>query len=103
LRFSTEIRSGEFPIVFERFESAIGSSLWRRRVEKIKEEIRGNRYLREWLLEENRIAFVLNAYSAQKVASRSRLHDVWSWLGPSCSARTNWSHNADAFRARRLG
>jgi len=69
MHFSTEIRSGEFPAVFERFEKTIGGNLWRRRVGKIRDDIRGNPYLRDWLLEENRTAFVLNAFSMGKDAS----------------------------------
>src|SRR5579863_7459687 len=69
MRFSTEVRSGEFPAVFTRFEALIGSSLWRRRVVKIREDIRGNPYLREWLREENRVAFALNAFSTGRDAS----------------------------------
>src|SRR5579872_6468282 len=69
MQFTTEIRSGEFPAVFDRFERVIGGNLWRRRVAKIRDDIRGNAYLREWLLEENRIAYVLNAFSIGKGAS----------------------------------
>ena len=69
MHLSTEIRSGEFPAVFERFEQTIGGHLWRRRARKIKDDIRGNPYLRECLLEENRTAFVLNAFSTGKDAS----------------------------------
>ena len=66
MRFSTEIRSGEFPAIFGRFEALFGSPLWRRRAGKIRDDLRGNPYLRQWLLEENRIAFVLDAYSMIK-------------------------------------
>lgn len=69
MRFSTETRSGEFPAVFERFERTIGNNIWRRRAGKIRDDIRGNPYLREWLLEENRIAFVLSAFSTLKEGS----------------------------------
>jgi hypothetical protein len=69
MRFSTETRSGEFPAVFERFEKTIGDNIWRRRAGKIRDDIRGNPYLREWLLEENRIAFALSAFSTGKEAS----------------------------------
>src|SRR5579863_365823 len=66
MRFSTQIRSGEFPAVFQRFEEIIGSPLWHRRVVKIRDDIRGNPYLRDWFLDENSIAFVLDAYSTRK-------------------------------------
>jgi hypothetical protein len=69
MRLRTEIRSGDFPAIFDRFEELIGSNLWRRRVVKIRDSIRGNPYLREWLLEENRTAFVLNTLSTEKKAS----------------------------------
>jgi hypothetical protein len=69
MHFSTEIRSGEFAAVFERFEKTIGSNLWRRRAGKIRDDIHGNPYLREWLLEENCTAFVLNTFSMGKDAS----------------------------------
>src|SRR5262249_7999602 len=70
MQFSTEIRSGEFPAVFGRFEEIIGSKVWRKRVAKIRDDIRGNPYLREWLLQENRIAYVLSAFSAARDGSR---------------------------------
>jgi|SRR5271167_111631 len=69
MHFSTEIRSGEFPAIFERFEKTIGANLWRRRAGKIRDDLKGNPYLREWLLEENRTAFVLSTFSMGKAAS----------------------------------
>ena len=69
MRFSTEIRSGEFPAVFQRFEEVIGRTLWHRRAVKIRDDIRGNPYLRECLLDANGIAFVLDAYSTLKKTS----------------------------------
>jgi hypothetical protein len=67
--FTTEIRSSKFPAIFGRFESLIDNNFWRRRAKKIRDDIRGNTYLRELLVVENRIAFVLDAYSVRKATS----------------------------------
>jgi hypothetical protein len=68
LYLSTEIRSNEFPAIFNRFEQTIGSNVWHRRVTRIREEVRGNQYLRDYLHYENRVAFVLEAYSKHKAS-----------------------------------
>jgi hypothetical protein len=68
LNLSTEIHSNDFPAVFNRFEQIVGSNIWHRRVTKIREEARGNQYLRNYLQYENRVAFVLEAYSKHKAS-----------------------------------
>jgi hypothetical protein len=68
LNLSTEIRSNDFPAVFNRFEQIIGSNVWHRRATRIREEVRGNQYLRDYLQYENRVAFVLETYSKHKAS-----------------------------------
>jgi hypothetical protein len=62
----TEIFGSQFPVVFDRFETLVGKRLWQKRATAIRAEVRGNPYLREWLLQENRLAMVLDRYSAHK-------------------------------------
>ena len=49
--------------MFQRFASVIGESHWRDRVRKCKQEIRGNVFLRDYLLQEYAIAFQLDHLS----------------------------------------
>lgn len=55
----TSIYDHEIDNLFDRFQHLIGDSNWRQRVKKLKEEIRGNKFLRHHLLEDNEIAYQL--------------------------------------------
>jgi hypothetical protein len=56
-----ELYTGDIPSIFERFSDLIGAQHWKRRADLLKAEIRGNRLLREHLLQENEFAFGLSA------------------------------------------
>lgn len=56
-----DLYTGDIPSVFERFSDLVGAQHWKKRVDLLKAEIRGNRMLREHLLEENEFAFSLQA------------------------------------------
>jgi hypothetical protein len=55
----TELGTGEIPEVYRRFAEFVGEAHWRNRIKKIKEEIRGNRFLGEFLRSENALCFQL--------------------------------------------
>lgn len=54
-----ELHTGDMPSVFERFSDLIGDQHWKKRVDLLKAEIKGNRLLKEYLIQENAIAFSL--------------------------------------------
>lgn len=56
----TELGTGEIPEVYRRFAEFVGEAHWRNRIKKIKEEIRGNRFLGEFLRSENALCFQLD-------------------------------------------
>lgn len=56
-----ELYTGDIPSVFERFSDLIGSQHWKKRVDLLKAEIKGNRLLKEYLIQENEVAFGLQA------------------------------------------
>jgi len=56
----TELHTAEIPGLYERFASVVGDGHWKQRVVTIKQEIKGNAFLREHLLRENAIAFQLD-------------------------------------------
>ena len=51
------------PDIFHRFATVIGEKHWRDRVRKCKEEMKGNAFLREYLMREYEIAFQLDRLS----------------------------------------
>lgn len=55
----TELQTWKIPEVYTSFESVIGESHWRRRTAQLTSEIRGNRFLSSYLVQENAIAFQL--------------------------------------------
>jgi len=61
-----ELHTGDIPSVFERFSNLIGDQHWRKRVDLLKAEIKGNRLLKEYLTQENEIAFSLQASTELK-------------------------------------
>lgn len=58
--FRTSIHDYEIDPLFRRFRRLIEDSNWRQRVKKLEEEIRGHKFLRHHLLQENDIAYQLN-------------------------------------------
>ena len=56
----TELHTAEIPEVYERFASVVGDRHWKQRVASIKQEIKGNSFLRDHLMRENAIAFQLD-------------------------------------------
>lgn len=53
------LNTAEIPEVFSRFRELIDERYWLKRTNVIRAEIRGNRFLKEHLVEENTIAFAL--------------------------------------------
>lgn len=53
----TELGTGEIPEVYRRFAAFVGEAHWRNRIRRIKDEIRGNRFLGEHLRHENALSF----------------------------------------------
>jgi hypothetical protein len=58
-----EIQTGEIPDVFVRFKEVIEERYWLKRVASIKEDIRGQPFLRDYLVKENAIALWLSRCS----------------------------------------
>ncbi len=56
-----ELHTGDIPSVFERFSDLIGAQHWKNRVDLLRADIKGNRFLRDYLLQENEFAFGLQA------------------------------------------
>lgn len=54
-----DIQTGEIPDIFARFKNVIDERYWLKRVASIKDEIRGFPFLKDYLVEENAIAFAL--------------------------------------------
>ncbi|MGB8339402.1 MAG: hypothetical protein WCD07_07955 [Burkholderiales bacterium] len=58
-----EIHTEEIPTIFARFRDVIDESHWKKRVSLIKSEIRGNHFLRDYLIENNYIAYAFERFS----------------------------------------
>ncbi len=56
-----DLYTGEIPSVFERFSDLIDAEHWKKRVDLLKTDIKGNRLLKDYLIQENEIAFCLQA------------------------------------------
>jgi hypothetical protein len=61
-----EIHTEEIPTIFTRFRDIIDDSHWRKRVSLIKSEMRGNPFLRDYLIEDNYIAYAFESCSELK-------------------------------------
>jgi hypothetical protein len=59
IMLKVEIQTGEIPDVFVRFKEVIDERYWLKRFASIKDETRGQLFLRDHLAEENAIAFAL--------------------------------------------
>lgn len=57
----TDLYTSDIPEIYQRFAKEIGENHWRDRVALCKQDMRGNPFLREFLLRENAIAFQLEA------------------------------------------
>src|SRR5258708_39813353 len=82
LMLGIELHTGEIPNVFARFKSIIGDRHWRKRVADFKSDIRGNRFLAEYLEEENAIAFALSKCS-DLVEKHGYIPTQETWLYPA--------------------
>ncbi|KGX39471.1 hypothetical protein [Burkholderia pseudomallei] len=58
-----DVYTSQVPEMFQRFSTVIGEEHWRKRVQQCKQEMKGNVFLREYLVQENEIAFQLNHLS----------------------------------------
>ncbi len=56
----TELHTAEIPDLYARFASVVDDKHWKQRVASIKQEIKGNAFLREHLMRENAVAFQLD-------------------------------------------
>ena len=54
-----EMYTHRIPMIYRRFAEQIGEKHWRNRVSDCKQEMRGNPFLRDYLVKENDIAFQL--------------------------------------------
>lgn len=59
----TEIHQADFPSRFDEFERYVGTSAWKKTVQKVGAEIKGARFLGGYLRHRHRIAFALWAIS----------------------------------------
>lgn len=66
--FLVELGTGKIPEVYANFAAVIGDVHWRRRTAQIRQEIKGNRFLADYLVQENAIAFQLE--HLREVSSR---------------------------------
>lgn len=70
-----DLYTGDFPAVFARFREAVVERHWTKRVTDINSEARGHPHLRDYLLEENAIAFALDRCSTQVSQHRTIPHN----------------------------
>lgn len=54
-----KLHTGDIPSVFERFSKLVGAQHWKKRVDLLNAEIKGNRLLKKYLEQENEFAFRL--------------------------------------------
>ena len=68
-----ELYTGDIPSVFERFSDLVGAQHWKKRVDLLKADIRGNKLLREHLRQENEFAFGLQATNISATPATSSI------------------------------
>lgn len=102
-----EIQTGEIPDVFVRFKDAIDERYWLKRIASIKDNIRGQPFLRDHLVEENAIAFAL-ARCSDLVARYGRIpmqeaenRDLYPAIGLAAQVLSIMEHSSD-LEAKRL-
>jgi hypothetical protein len=87
-----ELETKDIPAVFARFREAVEERNWIKRVRDIKSEAKGHPYLREYLLEENEIAFSLDRCSAEVsrngAISQQSLNDIGLYPAFCLAAQT---------------
>lgn len=54
---ATEIYTHRIPEVYSQFSHAVGDGVWKKRVYRCRQEIKGNEFLKDYLREENDLAF----------------------------------------------
>jgi len=60
LNIKTEITTNEIPSIYESFCSLIGENHWVKRTKEVKQQIKGHKYLEDYLKNENNISFSLS-------------------------------------------
>ncbi|MBI3730579.1 MAG: hypothetical protein HY254_19895 [Burkholderiales bacterium] len=55
----TEVQTAHIPEIYEEFCSVIGENHWKKRVANLNQEIKGNRFLKDFLYQEYNIAYQL--------------------------------------------
>lgn len=102
-----EIQTGEIPDVFVRFKDAIDERYWLKRTVSIKDNIRGQPFLRDHLVEENAIAFAL-ARCSDLVARYGRIpmqeaenRNLYPAIGLAAQVLSIMEHSSD-LEAKRL-
>lgn len=96
-----EIQTGEIPDVFVRFKDVIDERYWLKRFTAIKDDIRGQLFLRDHLIEENAIAFAL-ARCSDLVARYGRIpmqetknRDLYPAISLAAQALSIMDHSSD--------
>ncbi len=97
-----EMQTGEIPDVFARFQDVIDERYWLKRVALIRDNIRGQLFLRDYLIDENAIAFALARCSdlvdrygripMQETGSR----DLYSAISLAAQALSIMDHSSDS-------
>ncbi len=75
LKLQIELNVADIPAVYRRFAEVIGARPWTHRVRQMKEAIKGNSFLTDYLHTENDIAFALDR-SGEMIAKYGRLLDT---------------------------
>lgn len=57
----TEMRTAQIPEVYKQFADIVGDSHWKRRIAQLRQEMKGNRFLTDYIQRENSIAFQLES------------------------------------------
>ena len=73
---TTEVHAADIPKIFAEFSNFIGDTHWQSRVRLCKDEMRGNSFLRDFLVAENDIAFQLDHLSGLAKKSGGRVPSV---------------------------
>lgn len=74
-KLQTELNVADIPAIHRRFAERIGARAWTHRVHQIKDEMKGNSFLTEYLYAENDIAFALDR-CGKMIAKYGRLPDT---------------------------
>jgi hypothetical protein len=56
----TEMQTAQIPDIYKRFTTIVGDDHWKKRVAQLKKEIKGNRFLGDFIQSENSVTFQLD-------------------------------------------